>query len=110
MYLQSPFRMFVFCEKGAGQYRQGAGNMLPICVGIKKLIDGTSLLKCEPSGNRIFSKVDDGFQSPAAYNVQQTYRLLKCSLKSRYDAIFLRESNLVRFLIALQLLQQPIVT
>ena len=63
--------------------------MLPVCICIKKLIDGAGLLKCKPSGNRLFGKVDDGFQSFATYSIQQLYCLLKSGYKVGYDAILL---------------------
>src|SRR3712207_4934735 len=97
--------MLVFREEGMGQYRQGAGSMLSVCIGIKKLVDDTGLLECEPSGNWLFDKVDDSLQSLTAYNVQQFYCLLKSGYKVGYDAILLRESRLIRFLIVVRLLR-----
>ena len=63
--------------------------MLPVCVSIKKLIDGAGLLKCKPSGNRLFGKVDDGFQSLTTYSVQQVYCLQECGFKESNNVILL---------------------
>ncbi len=63
--------------------------MLPVCICIKKLIDGASLLKCEPSGNRLFRKVDDGFQSLMTHSVQQVYCLQECGFKESNNVILL---------------------
>ena len=91
--------MVVFREEGMGQYRQCIGSMLSVGVCMKKIIDSTGLLVCEPSGSRLFGKVDDGLQSLAAYSIQQVYCLLKSGYKVGYDAILLRESRLIRVLI-----------
>ena len=84
-----------FCEKGTGQNRQGAGSILPVCICIKKLIDGAGLLKCKPSGNRLFGKVDDGFQSLTTHSVQQVYCLQECGFKESNNVILLWKDSFV---------------
>ena len=101
LHLQSPFGMFFFCEKGTGQNRQGAGSMLPVCICIKKLIDSAGLLKCEPSGNRLFGKVDDGFQNLTTHSAQQVYCLQECGFKESNNVILLWKGSFVRTFITL---------
>lgn len=93
-----PFCIFIFREKGMGKYRQGACSTLSVSVGTKKVINSIGLLVCEPFGNRLFGKVNDGLQRLTAYNIQQLNRFLKCGFEDGDGIISLREIKLIGLL------------